>query len=145
MTIRFPVAAVAASLAAGVLVGVALERSAVGYAQAPRRVFEIRTYTAHPGKLDALNARFRSHTLRLFRKHGLISVGYWIPLDPPRSANTLIYVLAHPDREAAKKNWEAFRNDPDWVKARTASEANGPLVGTVDSVFLHATDYSPLR
>lgn len=138
MTGRIGVLATALSLAAGIAIGIAS-------AQPPARVFEIRTYTTHPGKLDALNARFRDHTMRLFKKHGMESVGYWTPQDAPLSGTTLIYVLAHPSREAAKQSWDAFRKDPDWIAARTASEAAGPIVAKLDSVFVNATDYSPLK
>jgi hypothetical protein len=109
------------------------------------RVFEIRTYTTENGKLNALNARFRDHTISLFNKHGMTSIGYWTPQDAPLSQNTLIYILAHPSREAAKKNWAEFGNDPEWQKVRAESEANGKIVSKVDSVFADATDYSPLN
>jgi hypothetical protein len=114
-------------------------------AQGSARVFEIRTYYTHEGKLDALNARFRNHTVRLFTKHGMTNVGYWTPQEGPLAGNTLIYILAHADREAAKKSWDAFRSDPEWLKARSESEAGGPIVSKIDSVFLNATDYSPMK
>ena len=114
-------------------------------ASAQKRIFEIRTYTTLEGKLDALHARFRNHTVRLFAKHGITSIGYWSPQDAPLSQNTLVYILAHPSREAAQKNWEAFRNDPEWKKARDESEAAGKIVSKVESVFVNATDYSPLK
>ena len=106
------------------------------------RCFELRTYTAAPGKLDALNARFRNHTNALFRKHGMTIVGFWEPTDIP---DTLIYILAYKDRPARDAAWKAFGADPDWVKARTESEVNGRLTAKVESVFLAATDYSPLK
>lgn len=109
------------------------------------RVFEMRTYTAHPGKLADLEARFRNHTLKIFEKHGMKNIGYWVPQDEPLKSNTLIYILAHESREAAKKSWDAFREDPVWIKARDASEVNGKLVAKVDSVFMDATDYSPIK
>lgn len=109
------------------------------------RVFEIRTYTTHPGRLDALNARFRDHTTRIFEKHGMTNVGYWVPLDEPKSQNTLIYVLAHESREAADKSWDAFRNDPEWKKAQADSEADGKIVEKVDRIFVAPTDYSPMK
>ena len=110
------------------------------------RCFEIRTYYAAPGKLEALNARFRDHTCRLFKKHGMEIVGFWIPTDKEKGAeNTLVYILAHKSREAAKKSWADFQNDPDWKKARSESEANGKLVEKADSVFMAATDYSPMK
>src|SRR5262245_1456097 len=119
--------------------------NAVASANFKERVFEIRTYTTLEGKLDALNARFRNHTVKLFEKHGMKNIGYWTPQEKPLSDNTLIYILAHPSREEAAKNWEAFRNDPEWKKVREASEANGKIVSKVESVFLNPTDYSPVK
>ena len=115
-----------------------------GEKQTHGRVFELRTYTAAPGKLADLNARFRDHTCKLFEKHGMTNVGYWTPTDS-KDAEKLIYILAFPSREAAEKSWQAFRNDPQWKSARETSEKNGRLVEKVDSVFLKPTDYSPLK
>ena len=110
------------------------------------RCFELRTYHAAPGKLEALNARFRDHTCALFKQHGMEIVGFWIPADADKGAtNTLVYLLAHKSREEAKKSWAAFGADPDWKKVRTESEVNGKLTEKVESVFLSATDYSPLK
>ena len=109
------------------------------------RVFELRTYTTEPGRLDALQARFRDHTTKLFEKHGMTNIGYWTPADEPRSKDTLIYILAHKSRDAAKQSWEAFINDPEWHQARDTSEKDGPIVSKVESVYLDSTDYSPLR
>jgi hypothetical protein len=121
----------------------ALETAAAS--PAAGRVFEIRTYTAAEGKLSALHARFRDHTTKLFSKHGMTNIGYWSPQDAPQSQNTLIYVIAHESREAAKKNWDSFRNDPEWQKVKKESEANGPLVTKLESVYMDATDYSPMK
>lgn len=132
-------------LAAGFSIGSVLQPWPSLHAQSAKRVFEVRTYTANPGKLDALHARFRNHTMKIFGKHSMTNVGYWSPQDAPLSQNTLIYILAHPSREAAAKNWEAFRNDPEWQKVRAESEAQGAIVSKVDSVFVDATDYSPLK
>jgi hypothetical protein len=109
------------------------------------RVFEMRTYTAPEGKLDALHARFRDHTNKLFTKHGIEIVGYWVPTDAEKSKNTLIYILAYPSREAADASWKAFRTDPDWKKAQSESEKDGKLVAKVESVFMTPTDYSPMK
>ena len=115
-------------------------------ASAADRVFELRTYTASPGKLDALNARFRDHTIALFKKHGMEVVGFWEPTDKEAGAGEkLIYLLAHPSREAAQANWKAFREDPEWVKVKAESEANGPLTTKVDRVWLTPTDYSQVK
>jgi hypothetical protein len=110
------------------------------------RVFELRTYTAAPGKLDALNARFRNHTVALFRKHGMEVVGFWEPVDKEAGAGEkLVYVLAHRSRAAAEASWKAFRADPEWVKAKADSEKDGPVVSKLESVFLVGVDYSPLK
>lgn len=120
-------------------------QEAVASPAAAAQVFEMRTYTTHEGKLDDLNRRFRDHTMRLFEKHGMTNVGYWVPQDSARGGNTLVYVLAYPSREAATRSWEAFRADPEWQTARAASEAEGPVVERVESVFMDPTDYSPMR
>lgn len=109
------------------------------------RVFEMRTYYTFEGKLPNLMARFRDHTTKLFEKHGMTNVGYWVPQDEPKSKNTLVYILAHPSREAAKKAWDAFRVDPVWVKARDASEAGGKIVEKVESVFMSPADFSKIK
>src|SRR3954464_10042852 len=106
------------------------------------RVFELRTYYCHPGRLEALNKRFREHTNALFVKHGMQLVGYWMPIDKP---DVLVYVLGFPSRDAAVKSWNDFRADADWNAARTASEADGPIVQKVESVFMSPTDYSPIK
>jgi NIPSNAP len=114
-------------------------------AQAQERVFELRTYTAHEGRLQDVVNRFRDHTRTYFDRHDMTSIGYWTPQDGPQSQNTLVYILAHPSRDAAKKNWDAFRADPDWQKARDASEANGKIVAKTESVFLVPTSFSAIR
>jgi hypothetical protein len=115
-------------------------------ASAADRVFELRTYTASPGKLDALNARFRDHTIALFKKHGMEVVGFWEPIDKETGAGEkLIYLLAHPSRETAQANWKAFREDPEWVKVKAESEAGGVLTAKIESLYLAGTDYSPLK
>jgi hypothetical protein len=105
------------------------------------RCYEMRTYYAAPGKLEALHARFRDHTCKLFEKHGMVNVGYWVPVD--NADNKLIYILAYPSREAREASWKAFIADPAWREPFKASEANGKLVERSESVFLTATDYSP--
>jgi hypothetical protein len=114
-------------------------------AQSSGRVYELRTYTTLDGRLDALKARFRDHTLRIFEKHGMKNVGYWVPQDSPRSQNTLIYIISHASRDAAKKNWDDFRNDPEWKKVSADSEKDGKIVSKVESVFMDATDFSPMK
>jgi hypothetical protein len=104
------------------------------------RVYEMRTYWSPDGKLDDLHARFRDHTMKLFEKHGMTNVGYWVPID--NKENKLVYVLSYPSRDAAKSSWKDFMADADWQKAYKASEANGTLVKKVESKFLAMTDYS---
>lgn len=106
-------------------------------------VYELRVYHTYEGKLDDLLRRFREHTTKLFEKHGMKSVAYWTPLDDPAKKNTLIYILAHPSREAAAANWKAFQDDPEWKSVRDKSEANGKIVEKVESTFLTLTDFSP--
>src|SRR5262245_61552205 len=121
---------------------------AVGRASqpAPAHIYELRTYTTNEGKLDALNARFRDHTRRIFERHNIKSVGYWVPSEGPTASNTLIYILEHPSREEARKNWAAFQADPEWQKVRTDSEANGRILAKPpESVFMNATDYSAIK
>ena len=108
---------------------------------ADTRVYEMRTYYAAPGKLDALNARFRDHTCKLFEKHGITNIGYWMPIENPE--NKLVYVLAYPSRAARDASWKAFVADPDWKAAKAASETNGTLVAKVEQPYFVATDYSP--
>jgi hypothetical protein len=109
------------------------------------RVYELRTYTTHPDRLDELIQRFDDHTIRLFEKHGMESVGYWVPQDAPASENTLIYVLAHRSRDEAMSNWSAFSADPEWQAVRAASESDGPIVEEVVRVFMDPTTFSGLR
>jgi len=110
-----------------------------------QRVFELRTYYAAPGRMDALHARFRDHTCGLFKKHGMTIIAFWTPQESKETQQKLIYVLAHASKEAADKSWKDFQGDPDWKAAKAASEKDGKLVQRVESVYLKATDYSPLR
>ena len=106
-------------------------------------VYELRVYHCYEGKLPDLLRRFREHTTKIFEKHGMTNVAYWSPMDEPQKSNTLIYVLAHPSREAAAANWKAFSADPEWQSVQKASEANGKIVEKVDSTFMVPTDFSP--
>ena len=111
--------------------------------QASTTVYELRVYHAAPGKLPDLLRRFREHTTKLFSKHRMKNIAYWTPIDEPESSNTLIYVLRHPNREAAAANWKAFQEDPEWQRVKKESEANGKLTEKIDSTFLVLTDFSP--
>lgn len=103
--------------------------------------FELRTYYAAEGKLDELLARFENHIMPIFEKYGMVNVAYWVPT--PNNDNQLIYLLGYENRDARTTAWGKFREDPDWLKARAASEVNGSLVDSVKNVFLNYTDYSP--
>jgi len=143
---RRSVTASAAIFFAGFLAGQVVPH-ATPAAQAPgaNRVFEIRTYTAPDGKLEELHKRFRDHTLRIFQKHNMTSIAYFRPQDAPLKDNTLIYVLAHPSREAAKKNWADFQADPEWQKVSAESQVNGRIVSKVESIFADPAEYSPIK
>ncbi|MEE2792670.1 MAG: NIPSNAP family protein [Acidobacteriota bacterium] len=103
------------------------------------KVFELRTYTTADGKLPNLNARFRDHTMRIFDRHNMENIGYWVPQDTP---NTLVYIIAHDSREAAQENWGGFREDAEWPGV---AQASGVGRVQVESVFMEATDYSPMQ
>ena len=103
-------------------------------------LYEMRTYYANEGKIDQLHARFRNHTMTLFEKHGMKNIAYWSPADAP---DTLIYIIAHKDADAAKAAWGAFVADPEWQAVYAESIANGRLVKKIDNVFMSKTDYSP--
>lgn len=120
--------------------------SAPSLAQAQsEKVFELRTYTATPGNLDKLLARFRNHTLRIFEKHGMTNVGYWVPTDEAESSNTLVYILAHESQEAANQSWQAFSQDPEWQKVNEESNADGPILQSVVRKFMSPADFSPMK
>jgi hypothetical protein len=136
------IAAAVALLLTGYVVGRASTTDGLAARQETARVFELRTYTTPDGKLDLLNARFRDHTRQIFDRHNMTSIGYWTPVETP---NTLIYILAHPSVEQAKKNWDAFRTDPEWQKVKSESEAKGLTGIKVESRFMQPTDYSAIK
>jgi hypothetical protein len=134
-----------AVVAMGGLVGAGFAAGASSRTERADRYFEIRTYHTHPGKMPALHARFKNHTIRLFEKHGMTNVGYWSPVTGDDAENTLIYILAYPSKEAREKSWKDFLADPDWVKAKAESEKDGVLVAKVDSRFMTPTEYSSIK
>ncbi|HTF32008.1 MAG TPA: NIPSNAP family protein [Flavitalea sp.] len=109
------------------------------------RIFELRTYYCLPGKVENLNMRFRDHTRKLFEKHGMTNIAYWYSVEKDGTQPRLIYLLGHKNEEAAKASFDSFRNDPEWIKARDASEASGKIVEKSESVYLKALDFSPLK
>jgi hypothetical protein len=126
------------------LLALALSGLAAVRAAAAPGVYELRTYTTAPGKLDALLTRFRDHTVAIFARHGMTNLAYWVPMDAKDGAGgKLVYLLGFPSRDAATAAWKAFNADPEWQAVRKASEANGKIVTKVESVFVAATNYSP--
>jgi hypothetical protein len=132
-------------IVAGLALGIGLHAARAADPQPAARVFEIRTYYTFPGRLEALHKRFREHTMKMFEKHGMTNVAYWTPQDSPGKDDTLVYVISHESREAAKRNWAEFSADPEWQKIAADSQKDGKIVERVESVFLDATDYSPLK
>jgi hypothetical protein len=116
-----------------------------GARKADPRIFELRTYTVPEGKMDALHTRFRDITCKYFEKHGMTVVGFWNPTDPKEARTKLVYLLAHPSEEVAKKNWKALSQDAEFRTAFAATEKDGKLVDKVESVYLQTADYSPLK
>jgi hypothetical protein len=109
------------------------------------RVFELRTYTCLPGKVTDLNTRFRDHTRKLFEKHGMTNIAYWYSVEKENAQPKLVYLLAHKSEAAGKASFDSFRQDPEWIKVRDASEANGKIVEKVESVYMKALDFSPIK
>ena len=114
-------------------------------AQSPRHVYELRLYHVKEGKMDALKARFGDHTDSIFKRHNMKSIGYWSPEDAPNSQNLFVYILEHPSRQEAEKNWAAFQGDPEWQRVKAESEANGPLVDRIEKYFMDPTSFSALQ
>ena len=114
-------------------------------AESPHHVYELRMYHVKPGKMDALVARFGDHTDALFKQHNMKSIGYWWLENAPDSQNLFIYILEHPSRQEAEKNWAAFQADPEWKKVKAESEANGLLVDHIDHYFMDPTSFSAIK
>lgn len=108
-------------------------------------IYELRTYHTHPGKLEALNTRFQQHTIGFFEKYGIRVIGFFEPTDEPLAGKTLVYILGYDDRASATAQWKQFQDDPGWQAAKAASEADGPIVVGIDSVFMEPTGYSAMR
>ena len=147
MTARKPFlfAGVAFIFGVGFMLGSTIKRVDDAQAQSADRVFELRTYTTPEGKLPNLQARFRDHSMSLFEGHGITNIGYFTPQDEPNSSNTLVYIIAHPSREAAETNWAAFLADPEWQRVNRESQVDGRILSGVVSVFLDPTDFSPMQ
>ena len=133
-----PVAIISAVV--GVIIGTFFTVSAQD-----QKVFELRTYQATPGNLDNLHARFRDHTIRIFRKHGMEIVGFWSPTSEDERDDILVYLLAHDSQEAADASWQAFGADPEWDRVAEESNRNGQFLAGVERKYMVATDYSPMK
>jgi hypothetical protein len=123
----------------------ALSVSNLGASNTSHHVYELRLYHVNEGKMDALIARFGDHTDAIFRRHNMRSIGFWRPEDAPYSQNLFVYILEHPSREEARKNWAAFQADPEWKKVKADSEINGALAKHIDSYFMDPTSFSALK
>jgi hypothetical protein len=108
------------------------------------RVFELRIYHTVPGKVPALESRFRDTTSKLLAKHDLKVVGYWVPEDAPAFDNTFIFMLAHPSREEAKKNWDAMWADPEFQEVLKTEQAS-KTVEKIDETYMRPADFSPMK
>ena len=106
-------------------------------------IYEMRSYHAAPGKMDALNRRFREHTCDIFERHGMTVVGFWTP--EGKEQELLIYILGFEDADHMSRCWESFRGDEEWKKVRAESEVDGELATKYESVVLVPTDYSAIR
>ena len=124
---------------------VTLGLSHIGGSKDSQHVYELRMYQVNEGKMDALIARFGDHTDTIFRRHNMKSIGFWRPQDAPFSQNLFVYILEHPSREEARKNWAAFQADPEWKKVKADSETQGPLANHIDSYFMEPTSFSALK
>ena len=138
-------AGVAAMLGVALFAAVRARGADEKAADKKNRFFEMRTYTAAEGKMEALHKRFREHTNAMFAKHGITIIGFWTPTEGDTAKSTLVYILAYPDKEAREKDWAEFQADPEWVKAKADSEKDGKLVDKVVSVYMSPTDYSPIK
>lgn len=105
-------------------------------------IYEYRSYQANPGKLMALEARFRNHTMKIFENHGMRNIAYWTV---EGKADRLDYILAFENTAQMKRAWAAFDEDPDWQRVKSKSELNGSLVANISSTILTPTDFSPLQ
>jgi hypothetical protein len=114
-------------------------------ATAQTRVYELRTYHCYEGKLETLKANFRDFDIRILKRHGIESIGYWVPQDPALASNTLVYMLVHPSRADADKNWAEFSKDPEFMKFAAESMKGGPIVQKVESMYLDPADFSPMK
>ena len=124
---------------------VTLGLSTISGSNSPQHVYELRLYRVNEGKMDALIARFGDHTDAIFKRHNMKSIGFWRPQDAPYSENLFVYILEHPSREEARRNWAEFQADPEWKRVKADSEINGALANHIDSYFMDPTSFSALK
>ena len=105
------------------------------------RFFELRIYYCHPGRLDALIQRFQNHTTKIFEKHGMENIGYWVPTTNDK--NALYYILAFPSKQAQEKSWASFKVDPQWKEVQSKSEESGPIIESIVSIPMTASEIMP--
>ena len=123
------------------LPSIGLEAQSAGDAGGP--VYELRIYHTFEGKLEPLLKRFREQETKIFERLGMHGIGYWTPDGEPLKGRTLVYMLRHKSRAAATESWAKFSKDPEWVKLKAESEANGAFVEKHDVTFMTLTDFSP--
>src|ERR1700685_2006196 len=109
----------------------------------PETVYELRIYHLNPGKLPLILNRFRTRETKIFTRLRMHCVAFWTPLDGALPTETLVYLLRHKSREAARAAWDAFGKDPEWVALKAESEKDGAFVNVHDVTFLKLTDFSP--
>jgi NIPSNAP len=109
------------------------------------RVYELRMYHTFPNRLAPLVTRFRNGEVKVFEQNHMKFMGAWVPQDAPNHENLFIYLLAHENRDAAKKNWADFGADPEWKNIQKTSEADGKIVEKVESTSMDPVDFSPLK
>ena len=113
------------------------------HADSDDTVYELRIYHLNEGKQDLILERFRTKETKIFERLGMHGIGYWVPTDEPLAGRTLIYLLRHKSREAAKESWAKFAADPEWIALKAESEKNGAFVNKHESTFMKLTDFSP--
>jgi hypothetical protein len=145
MKSMWTVAAIATAFLVGGGVRGALPLEPAVQAQQAGRFYELRTFTANEGKLEALHDRFRKHTMGLWAKHGMTNVAYFKVLDSPAASNQIVFLLSYPSRDASKASWAAFGQDAEWKKVVAETEANGRLIMKGETIALEPTDYSPMK
>lgn len=106
-------------------------------------LWETRVYTVAPGRMPDLHQRFRDHTLRLFERHGIKPVGFFVN-EVGGASDQLTYFLSFDSHAQREESWRSFLADSEWHEVKSASESTGPLVVRIDNTLLKPMDYSPI-